>query len=55
MKIKSYLEDHPEFKNMMADYIYYTLMMKPEDVLDFTIRHFSQYNPQSFQGLEEDD
>lgn len=43
MQIKSYLADHPEFRNMMADYVQATLLMKPDKILDFTIQHFSQY------------
>ncbi|KAF5292643.1 hypothetical protein FQR65_LT11195 [Abscondita terminalis] len=45
MDIKSYLVDHPEIKNMMADYVQKTLFMKPEDVIGFTIKHFKQYCP----------
>ncbi|KAF2904558.1 hypothetical protein ILUMI_01605 [Ignelater luminosus] len=51
MQIKSYLTDHPEFKNMMADYIQATLLMKPEDVLEFTVKHFNQYfNQDAFRN-----
>ncbi|KAK4877793.1 hypothetical protein RN001_010299 [Aquatica leii] len=45
MDIKSYLADHPELKDMMADYVQKTLFMKPEDVLDFTIKHFNRFCP----------
>ncbi|KAF5291752.1 hypothetical protein FQA39_LY14240 [Lamprigera yunnana] len=44
MDIRSYLVDHPELKDMMADYVQKTLFMKPEDVFDFTIQYFTRFS-----------
>lgn len=45
MQLQSYLLDHPEFKNMMGDYVQSTLLMKPEEIVDYTIKHFTSYCP----------
>lgn len=45
MKVKSYMYDHPEFKQMIRDYVNAILLMKPEDVLEFTIQHFLAFTP----------
>lgn len=49
MHMKSYLADHPEFKNMMDDYVESALLMKPDSVLDFTINYFSRFASRNFQ------
>ncbi|KAI4454814.1 riia domain-containing protein 1 [Holotrichia oblita] len=46
IKIKSYMIDHPEFRNMITDYIHTILLLKPEDIIDFTISHFLSFAPQ---------
>ncbi|XP_072763639.1 ciliogenesis-associated TTC17-interacting protein [Anoplolepis gracilipes] len=38
-----YLMDHPEIKQLIADYIQSLLIVKPVDVLDFTIQHFKAF------------
>lgn len=39
-----YLHDHPEFRNLMADYMQSILCSKPEDVLPFTTKFFAKYS-----------
>ncbi|XP_029676011.1 ciliogenesis-associated TTC17-interacting protein-like [Formica exsecta] len=38
-----YLMDHPEIKQLIADYIQILLIVKPVDVIDFTIQHFKAF------------
>ncbi|XP_043265138.1 ciliogenesis-associated TTC17-interacting protein-like [Colletes gigas] len=38
-----YLTDHPEIKQLMADYTQMLLVVKPENVIDFTIQHFKAF------------
>ncbi|XP_071057156.1 ciliogenesis-associated TTC17-interacting protein [Onthophagus taurus] len=45
MRIKSYMGDHPEFKGIIMDYINAILLLKPEDILDFTMNHFMSFSP----------
>lgn len=47
MKTKSYLKDHPELKNLIADYVTKILHMKPKSVLDFSLRYFTQCAPET--------
>ncbi|GJQ85394.1 hypothetical protein Trydic_g10168 [Trypoxylus dichotomus] len=46
IKIKSYMIDHPEFRNMITDYIHTILLLKPEDIIEFTTSHFLSFAPQ---------
>lgn len=39
-----YLHDHPEFRNLMADYMQSILCSKPDDVLSFTTKFFAKYS-----------
>lgn len=50
--IKSYLADHPEIQSMLADYVQMILLMKPEDVLEYTLDYFMQYIPEAFPRNE---
>lgn len=44
--IKSYLADHREVKNIVADYVQHILQMKPKEILDYTVNYFLQYIPE---------
>lgn len=48
MLVKSYLLDHPELNNVLADYIQHILTLKPADILEFTINHFKNFAPHFF-------
>lgn len=45
MQTNSYLKDHPELKNLFADYVKKILHLKPKSVLDFSVRYFTQCFP----------
>lgn len=47
MQTKSYMKDHPELKNLIADYVTKILHMKPKAVLDFSRRYFTQCIPEA--------
>ncbi|XP_033298040.1 ciliogenesis-associated TTC17-interacting protein-like [Bombus bifarius] len=53
-----YLADHPEVKQLIADYVQTLLVVKPENVIDFTIQHFKAFakNPMTWETstLKED-
>jgi hypothetical protein len=36
--------DHPEFKNLMADYLQSILCFKPDNVQAFTTKFFAKYS-----------
>ncbi|CAK9801475.1 Ciliogenesis-associated TTC17-interacting protein [Anthophora plagiata] len=38
-----YLDDHPEIKQIVSDYVQTLLVVKPQNVLDFTIQHFKVF------------
>ncbi|KAH0821139.1 hypothetical protein GEV33_001651 [Tenebrio molitor] len=43
--IENYMEDHPEIKDMLADYVQTVLQLKPEDVFEFTAKYFLAFTP----------
>lgn len=45
MKTKSYVKDHPELKNLISDYVKKILHMKPTNVMEFSLRYFTQCFP----------
>lgn len=45
MKMKHFLSSHPELKDLLADYINNILLMKPENVLPFTMDYFQSLCP----------
>ncbi|XP_033218074.1 ciliogenesis-associated TTC17-interacting protein-like isoform X2 [Belonocnema kinseyi] len=57
-KTAEYLTDHPELKNMIADYVQALLFVKPGKVLPFTIQHFlafaNETEPTEFSSKLED-
>ncbi|XP_020281981.1 ciliogenesis-associated TTC17-interacting protein-like [Pseudomyrmex gracilis] len=38
-----YLTDHPEIKQLIADYVMTLLVVKPDDVIEFTIQYFKGF------------
>ncbi|XP_011859551.1 PREDICTED: ciliogenesis-associated TTC17-interacting protein-like [Vollenhovia emeryi] len=42
-----YVADHLEMKQLIADYIQTLLVVKPVDVIDFTIQHFKTFARES--------
>ncbi|XP_017798496.1 PREDICTED: ciliogenesis-associated TTC17-interacting protein-like [Habropoda laboriosa] len=38
-----YLDDHPEIKQTISDYVQTLLVVKPQNVIDFTIQHFKVF------------
>ncbi|KAJ8956315.1 hypothetical protein NQ318_015053 [Aromia moschata] len=44
-KMKNYMADHPEIKEMMSDYVQNVLLLKPENVLSFTMDYFQSLYP----------
>lgn len=49
MHVTSYLSDHPEIHNLIADYVQQILQIKPINVIDFTVNYFSTYAPKYFE------
>ncbi|XP_025830962.1 ciliogenesis-associated TTC17-interacting protein-like [Agrilus planipennis] len=45
LKLIQYLKDHQELKNILSDYLSRILIMKPTEVIDFTVDYFKQYAP----------
>lgn len=45
MKMKNYLFDHPEVKELFSDYINNILLLKPENILPFTMDYFQSLCP----------
>ncbi|XP_063925200.1 ciliogenesis-associated TTC17-interacting protein-like isoform X2 [Zophobas morio] len=43
--IQNYMEDHPEIKAMLSDYVQTILHLKPEDVFEFTAKYFLSFTP----------
>ena len=41
---EQYMEDHPELRQLMADYMQSLLSVKPIDVLTFSARHFASHS-----------
>lgn len=52
MKLKSYLLDHPEVHDLISDYVQMILMLKPADILEYTIKYFKNYAPFLFPRNE---
>ncbi|KAK1129416.1 hypothetical protein K0M31_019145 [Melipona bicolor] len=50
-ELTEYLADHPEIKQLIADYVQTLLVVKPENVIDFTIQHFKAFakNPMTWE------
>ncbi|XP_043511565.1 ciliogenesis-associated TTC17-interacting protein [Frieseomelitta varia] len=50
-ELTEYLADHPEIKQLIADYVQILLVVKPENVIDFTIQHFKAFakNPMTWE------
>ena len=47
---KEYLSQHPELRNLMADYTQLILQRKPDDVFAFTKAYFTQEEPVAGAG-----
>ncbi|OWF40893.1 ciliogenesis-associated TTC17-interacting protein-like isoform X2 [Mizuhopecten yessoensis] len=41
----SYVRHHPELKNLLADFLQFLLLRKPEDVVQFAAEYFSAFSP----------
>lgn len=52
MHVRSYLADHAEIHDLIADYVQQILQTKPNDVIEFTMNYFSAHAPNYFQKLE---
>ncbi|XP_076292942.1 ciliogenesis-associated TTC17-interacting protein-like isoform X2 [Lasioglossum baleicum] len=52
-----YLLNHPEVKHLITDYTETLLVVKPEDVIDFTIQHFKAFakDPITWETSTEDE
>ena len=50
VKHTEYLKNHPEVKKLLADYTTTLLMVKPEDVIGFTVQHFRAFAPNPDEG-----
>lgn len=44
-KMKTYLKDHPEIQDMLADYLNSVLLLKPENIMPFTQDYFMNFEP----------
>ncbi|XP_050315517.1 ciliogenesis-associated TTC17-interacting protein-like [Anthonomus grandis grandis] len=42
-KMKTYLKDHEEIKDMLADFLQSVLLLKPDNIIPFTIDYFSNF------------
>lgn len=45
LKMKTYMHDHPEVKNILADYLNNIILMKPQNILTFTMDFFQSLCP----------
>lgn len=45
MKMKKYIFDHQEVKELLADYVNSIVLLKPENVLSFTMDYFQSIYP----------
>ncbi|XP_072382624.1 ciliogenesis-associated TTC17-interacting protein isoform X2 [Diabrotica undecimpunctata] len=45
LKMKSYMHEHPEVKNIIADYLNNILLLKPHNILPFTMDFFQSLCP----------
>ncbi|KAH1018382.1 ciliogenesis-associated TTC17-interacting protein isoform X1 [Dendroctonus ponderosae] len=50
-KMKTYLKDHPEIQDMLSDYLNSVLLLKPENVMPFTVDYFMNFEPYSLPEL----
>ncbi|KZC05744.1 Uncharacterized protein C2orf62 like protein [Dufourea novaeangliae] len=52
-----YLADHPQVKQLISDYTQTLLVVKPENVIDFTIQHFKAFakNPITWETSTENE
>ncbi|XP_066597300.1 ciliogenesis-associated TTC17-interacting protein [Prorops nasuta] len=52
-ELRNYLLSHPEIKQLIADYIQTLLVVKPVNILDFTIQHFKVFvkNPDNLEAI----
>lgn len=41
----TYVRHHPELKNLLADFLQFLLLRKPEDVVQFAAEYFSAFSP----------
>lgn len=44
-QIENYLDDHPEIRDIISDYVQTILQLKPEDVYEFTAKYFLAFTP----------
>lgn len=40
------MEDHPEIKDILSDYIHTIIQLKPEDIYTFTAKYFLAFTPE---------
>ncbi|XP_030754786.1 ciliogenesis-associated TTC17-interacting protein-like [Sitophilus oryzae] len=45
LKMKTYLKDHPEINDMIGDYMQSILLLKPENIMPFTLDYFTNFQP----------
>ncbi|XP_076256135.1 ciliogenesis-associated TTC17-interacting protein [Rhynchophorus ferrugineus] len=45
LNMKTYLKDHPEIEEMVGDYLQSLLLLKPENILPFTMDYFTNFQP----------
>lgn len=43
--MKTFMSDHPQVKDILADYLNNILLMKPENVIPFTMDYFQSLFP----------
>ncbi|XP_023695765.1 ciliogenesis-associated TTC17-interacting protein isoform X1 [Paramormyrops kingsleyae] len=46
----SYVQEHPELKALLADFLQFLLLRKPDDVLSFAVEYFAPFGSQRAPG-----
>ncbi|KAL1502553.1 hypothetical protein ABEB36_007678 [Hypothenemus hampei] len=49
--MSTYLKDHPEIQKMMGDYLSSVLLLKPENIMPFTVDYFMNFEPYSLPQM----
>ncbi|XP_050502658.1 ciliogenesis-associated TTC17-interacting protein-like [Diabrotica virgifera virgifera] len=52
LKMKSYMHEHPEVKNIIADYLNNILLLKPHNILPFTMDFFQSLCPMKIAKMK---
>ncbi|CAG9857564.1 unnamed protein product [Phyllotreta striolata] len=53
LNMKTFIADHPEVKNILADYLNNILLLKPDNILTFTINFFESLCPTKLEKLNQ--